>query len=116
KGTRAISRRTSYERVRRLRARGVWPPYGGQRDARPRPRNRRSGLADVGGLEGSSCLFLGPVGGTVAHQGHLVRCRLLSRDGALLAGGALDDVVLGANVGVAITNASAATASLSFMT
>src|SRR3989441_6409903 len=57
--------------------------------------NRRSGLAGVSGLEGSSRLFLGLVGGAVAHQGHLVRCRLLARDGALFAAGALNDVVLG---------------------
>src|SRR6201984_3746665 len=58
-------------------------------------RKRRSGLAGVGGLERSSRLLLGLVGGTVAHQSHLVRCRLLARDAALLVTGALDDVVLG---------------------
>src|SRR5215471_15702139 len=61
----------------------------------PRPRNRRSGLAGVGGLQRSSRLFLALVRGAVAHQGHLVRCRLLARDGALFAAGSLDNVVLG---------------------
>src|SRR5262249_49523940 len=61
----------------------------------PRSRTRRSGLACVSGLQRSSRLFLGLVGGAVAHQGRLVRCRLLARDGALLVAGALDDVVLG---------------------
>ena len=59
------------------------------------PDKSRSGLAGVGGLERGSRLLLGLVGGTVAHQSHLVRCRLLARDAALLVTGALDDVVLG---------------------
>src|SRR5215510_5059747 len=61
----------------------------------PRGRNRRSGPAGVSGLQRSSRLFFGLVGGAVAYQGRLVRCRLLARDGALLVAGALDDVVLG---------------------
>src|SRR6516162_7634758 len=52
-------------------------PNSGRLNTRPWPGKRRSGLAGVGGLERSSRLLLGLVGGTVAHQSHLVRCRLL---------------------------------------
>src|SRR5262249_10291537 len=91
-------------------------PNRGRLNTRPWPGKRRSGLAGVGGLERSSRLLLGLVGGTVAHQSHLVRCRLLARDGALFAAGALDDVVLGRECRRGDDSASAATASLSFMT
>jgi hypothetical protein len=74
----------------------VCAPNRGRPDAQPVAwRKRRSGLAGVGGLERGSRLLLGLVGGTVAHQSHLVRCRLLARDAALLVTGALDDLVLG---------------------